>query len=231
MSTRSVAETLPRTLPSTTTSRAVMLAPTWPLRPMVTRLPGRLIEPSTLPSIYSDSVPEISPLTNKPLPMVACSAAATPARLAGFWTGAGGAGRGGSGVGLVFWGSGWLGFHIALKDDSFSVPWGLGDAKAMANGANPNVKCARRRVAAYLQSLVGRARKNRSLRPLERCFSLFYDELRYITQPSVPGRPKVTCDDTPIRPVRAKSACEFPSGSIRSPALAMHAHRMRTHLA
>ena len=68
MSTRSVAETLPFTLPSTTTSRAVMLAPTWPLRPIVTRLPGRLIAPSTLPSIYSDSEPVISPLINRPLP-------------------------------------------------------------------------------------------------------------------------------------------------------------------
>ena len=51
MSTRSLAVTLPRTLPSTTISRAVTLAATWPLRPTVTRLPGRLMEPSTLPSI------------------------------------------------------------------------------------------------------------------------------------------------------------------------------------
>jgi hypothetical protein len=51
MSTRSLAFTLPRTLPSTTTSRAMMLADTCPLRPTVTRLPGRLMVPSTLPSM------------------------------------------------------------------------------------------------------------------------------------------------------------------------------------
>jgi len=32
-------------------TRAEMLAATWPLRPTVTRLPERLIEPSTLPSM------------------------------------------------------------------------------------------------------------------------------------------------------------------------------------
>src|SRR6185437_11147735 len=67
---------LPRTFPSTTTSRAEMFAATWPLRPTVTRLPGRLIAPSTLPSMYSDSEPVTSPLTTRLLPMVAWSAAA-----------------------------------------------------------------------------------------------------------------------------------------------------------
>ena len=66
---------LPRTLPSTTISRAVMLAETWPLRPTVTRLPGRLMVPSILPSMYSDSEPETSPLMTRLLPMVACSPA------------------------------------------------------------------------------------------------------------------------------------------------------------
>ena len=53
-----------------------MFAATWPLRPTVTRLPGRLIAPSTLPSMYSDSEPVTSPLTTRLLPIVACSAAA-----------------------------------------------------------------------------------------------------------------------------------------------------------
>jgi hypothetical protein len=48
-----------------------MLAATWPLRPTVTRLPGRLMVPSTLPSMKSDSLPLISPLMTRPLPMVA----------------------------------------------------------------------------------------------------------------------------------------------------------------
>src|ERR1700712_1585828 len=67
---------LPRTLPRTTTSRAEMLADTCPLRPTVTRLPGRLIAPSTLPSMYNDSEPVTSPFTTRLLPMVAWSAAA-----------------------------------------------------------------------------------------------------------------------------------------------------------
>ncbi len=48
-------------------------AATWPLRPTVTRLPGRLIEPSTLPSMKSDSDPVTSPFTTSDLPMVARS--------------------------------------------------------------------------------------------------------------------------------------------------------------
>src|ERR1044071_3267831 len=51
MSTRSLAVTLPFTLPRTTTSLALMFAWTWPLRPTVTRLPGRLTEPSMRPSM------------------------------------------------------------------------------------------------------------------------------------------------------------------------------------
>src|SRR5437879_4948144 len=74
MSTRSLAVRLPRTLPSTTISRALMLADTTPLRPTVTRLPERLMEPSTRPSMYSDSDPVTSPLMTSDLPMVAWSA-------------------------------------------------------------------------------------------------------------------------------------------------------------
>src|ERR1035441_5311678 len=122
-STRSLALMLPRTLPRTTTSRAMMLAATAPLRPTVTRLPGRLIAPSTLPSMKSDSDPETSPLTTRDLPMVACSPDATagedaPPAAARAGPGseavgveAGGAGRAGSGVeGEV--GPVWFGFHI-----------------------------------------------------------------------------------------------------------------------
>src|SRR5579863_1672769 len=115
MSTRSVAVTLPRTLPRTTTSRAVMLAATWPLRPTVTRLPLRLMLPSTFPSMNNDSEPVISPLMNRPLLMEAWSAAAaTPARLAdSIGDAAGAAGRTGSGGACGGdGGSGWLGFHI-----------------------------------------------------------------------------------------------------------------------
>src|ERR1035438_453018 len=139
MSTRSVATTLPRTLPRTTISRAVMLAATWPLRPMVTRLPVRLMLPSTLPSTKSDSEPVISPLMKRLLPMVACSALATGARLTTGSTtgGGGGAGRtGGSGVGGRFVGPGWLGFHIALKTIPFLSCWD-GAAKAGATAAGP----------------------------------------------------------------------------------------------
>ena len=89
MSTRSDADTLPRTFPITTISRASILALTLPLRPTVTRFPGRLMLPSTLPSMNSDSVPVISPESTSPLPIVAwselgaeerttCSMAATP---------------------------------------------------------------------------------------------------------------------------------------------------------
>src|SRR6202040_3428988 len=61
------------TLPSTTISRALMFAATTPLRPMVTRLPERLIDPSTRPSIYKDSEPVTSPLITSDLPIVAWS--------------------------------------------------------------------------------------------------------------------------------------------------------------
>src|SRR6516225_313253 len=116
MSTRSVAVTLPRTLPRTTTSRAVMLAATWPFRPTVTRLPFRLMLPSTLPSMNNDSDPVISPLMKRPLLMLAWSAdAVTPARLAESIGEAVGAGRTGSGGATGGdGGSGWLGFHIRL---------------------------------------------------------------------------------------------------------------------
>src|ERR1019366_1971935 len=73
ISTRSLAVRLPRTLPSTTISRALMFAATTPLRPMVTRLPERLIDPSTRPSIYKDSEPVTSPLITSDLPIVAWS--------------------------------------------------------------------------------------------------------------------------------------------------------------
>jgi len=51
MSTRSLAFKLPLTLPMTTISRATTLALTTPLRPTVTRLPARLMAPSTRPSM------------------------------------------------------------------------------------------------------------------------------------------------------------------------------------
>src|SRR5271163_5129082 len=73
---------LPFTLPSTTTSLAEMLACTWPFRPIVTRLPSSVIEPSTLPSIYKDSDPVSSPLMIRLLPIVACSFGAAVALLA-----------------------------------------------------------------------------------------------------------------------------------------------------
>ena len=72
--------------------------------------------PSTLPSMYSDSVPLISPLMNRPLPMVACSPEVGAAgRLGASNAGAGAVGREGSGVGLEVTGPVWLGFHIAVK--------------------------------------------------------------------------------------------------------------------
>jgi hypothetical protein len=77
MSTRSLALTLPRTVPRTTTSRAVIFPNTCAYRPTVTRLSGRLIAPSTLPSMYKDSEPITSPLTCKLLPIVAGSVAAS----------------------------------------------------------------------------------------------------------------------------------------------------------
>src|SRR5947209_11924868 len=129
ISTRSEAWMLPRTLPSTTTSRAEMFAATWPFRPTVTRFPGSVIAPSTLPSIYSDSEPVSSPLITRLLPMVACSpvgiapaedaaAGLLVGRTAGASNEAAGvagvvAGRVGSGVaGEV--GPVWFGFHIVL---------------------------------------------------------------------------------------------------------------------
>src|SRR5579863_8626829 len=137
MSTRSVAETLPFTLPSTTTSRAVMLAPTCPLRPMVRRLPGKLIAPSTLPSIYKDSEPVISPLMNRLLPSVACSVFPACIRDGVSGTCAGGAACCGSGVGFGIDDPVWLGFHIALKVFFLFCPlqdWGC---QGTANGPNP----------------------------------------------------------------------------------------------
>src|ERR1700683_5444665 len=122
MSTRSLALMLPRTLPSTTTSRAEMLADTWPLRPTVTRLPGRLIAPSTLPSMYNDSEPVTSPFTTRLLPIVALSAAAGDAGevlevrvLVGSWLEAVGTdGRVGSVLGDCEGLPGWFGFHICF---------------------------------------------------------------------------------------------------------------------
>src|SRR5271155_5525151 len=67
---------LPLTLPRTTTSRAVIFAATSASRLTVTRLPGKLIVPSTLPSMYNDSEPITSPLICRLLPIVARSSAA-----------------------------------------------------------------------------------------------------------------------------------------------------------
>src|SRR6185312_8725774 len=119
-STRSLAVRLPRSFPRTTISLALMLAATTPLRPTVTRLPARLMEPSTRPSMYRDSEPVTSPLITKDFPMVAWSAVevATGRAIVGagsltaaaFWTGA--VGRSGSpGRGGVV--MGWfVGFHM-----------------------------------------------------------------------------------------------------------------------
>src|SRR5260370_32616927 len=73
MSTLLHADRLPLTLPSPTISRVPMLTVTTPLRPMVTRLPEKLIDPSTRPSIYKDSDPVTSPLITSDLPIVAWS--------------------------------------------------------------------------------------------------------------------------------------------------------------
>src|SRR5579863_10516814 len=117
MSTRSVALTFPVSLPRTTISRALMLAVTLPFLPTVTRLPGMLMLPSTLPSMNSDSVPVISPLIERPLLMLACSPTEDEAAGRGVSrVGAAGVGRAGSGVGVEEgdWPC-WVGFHIALK--------------------------------------------------------------------------------------------------------------------
>jgi hypothetical protein len=70
MLTRSLASMLPCTAPRTTTSRAQISADTYPLRPTVTRQPGKFIVPMTLPSMYTDSEPITSPLTSKLLSIV-----------------------------------------------------------------------------------------------------------------------------------------------------------------
>src|SRR3569833_489833 len=130
MSTRSVAVTLPLSLPRTTISRALMLALTTPFLPTVTRLPGILMLPSILPSMNNDSVPVISPLMERPLLMEACSPAgeaeedadARGVSLVGCFV----VGCFGSGVWFgVVWPC-WVGFHIALKTISFSVLLGPG---------------------------------------------------------------------------------------------------------
>jgi len=76
LSTRSLALTLPCTVPRTTTSPAVISANTCACQPTVTRQSSRLIEPATLPSMYKDSEPITSPLIRKLWPIVAGSAAA-----------------------------------------------------------------------------------------------------------------------------------------------------------
>src|SRR6185437_16096797 len=125
MSTRSLAVMLPFTLPRTTSSLALMLAWICPLRPTVTRFPGRLMVPSTRPSMYSDSEPVTSPLITRDLPMVACSVLLTTA-LRGAATGVGSfenvgvvliIGFSGSGVVVLVFGFGFglvvlAGFHI-----------------------------------------------------------------------------------------------------------------------
>src|SRR5271154_6026597 len=122
MSTRSLALMLPRTLPRTTTSRAEIFADTCPLRPTVTRLPGKLMAPSTLPSMYNDSEPVTSPFTTRLLPIVAGSAAAGDAGevlevrvVVDSWLAAAGTdGRVGSVLGDIEGLPGWFGFHISL---------------------------------------------------------------------------------------------------------------------
>src|SRR4051812_551282 len=103
---------------------------------MVTRLPGSWMEPSTLPSIYSDSEPVTSPLITRLLPIVACSCVfRTALRLAGAGVGsAAGAGRefsmAGAALGFVWVGvaagvlfgwfdaGGFTGFHIRVLSPS-----------------------------------------------------------------------------------------------------------------
>src|SRR5579864_4600660 len=124
MSTRSVAVRLPFTLPRITTSLALMLACTCPLRPTVTRWPARLMAPSTRPSMYSASEPVTSPLITSDLPMLACSWVLSVA-LRGAAAGVGsidgvllvlivvfsGSGRAGFGLGFGLDG---VAFHIAM---------------------------------------------------------------------------------------------------------------------
>src|SRR5271165_6312918 len=130
MSTRSLAVMLPRTLPSTTISRAEMLAATTPLRPTVTRLPGRLMEPSTRPSIYSDSEPVTSPLMTSDLPSVACSwVLSDELDGRGGMTGSAGGVKergGGSGVGVGAEVGVFVGFHM-IDSKSF-LHGSLGEA-------------------------------------------------------------------------------------------------------
>src|SRR6202044_292880 len=92
-----------------------------PLRPTVTRLPGRLMAPSTLPSMYNDSEPVTSPWTTRLLPIVAWSAAAGDAGevlevrvVVGSWLAAGTDGRVGSVLGDCEGLPGWFGFHISF---------------------------------------------------------------------------------------------------------------------
>ena len=100
----------------------MMLAATWPFRPTVTRFPFRLILPSTLPSMYNDSEPVISPLTKRLLPIVAWSPAAGDAGevlevrvLVCSWLEAVGTdGRVGSVLGDCEGLPGWFGFHICF---------------------------------------------------------------------------------------------------------------------
>jgi hypothetical protein len=75
ISTRSLASMLPRTLPRTTTSRAEIFAATCASRLTVTLPPGRLIAPSTFPSMYNHSEPITSPLISRLLAIVAEPAA------------------------------------------------------------------------------------------------------------------------------------------------------------
>ena len=103
-----------------------------PFLPTVTRLPGMLMLPSTLPSMNRDSVPVISPLMERPLPMLACSPTDDVAGRGVSSVGCTGTGRaaGCSGVGV---GEGdcpcWVGFHIALNEFPF-LSWRDWGAKA-----------------------------------------------------------------------------------------------------
>jgi len=63
-------------------------------------LPERLMEPSTRPSMYSDSDPVTSPLITSDLPMVAWSAVLLLATGRGAGAGAGDAGSGAEAVGV-----------------------------------------------------------------------------------------------------------------------------------
>ena len=80
--------------------------------------------------------------------MVACSPVDVAAGREGSAAGAGGVWRMGSGVGAGEDGPDWVGFHIALKRNSFSVRMGR-FSKAGLNYVTQNSNCVVPRAVAY----------------------------------------------------------------------------------